>query len=308
MDPEVTILMGVYNGGAFLEPQLESLRGQSHANWRLIASDDGSTDDSQRVLDRFAQSCRAGQVVRVQGPGQGFARNYLSLLRNLPDAPGWVAFADQDDVWLDHKLKTGVTALAALGEGPALHCGRRLVVAGDLSQPRISPAFPKPPSFRNALVQNIASGNTILVNPAAAALLVAAARKTETVVAHDWWAYQLITGCGGAVLHDDRALILYRQHVENVIGANDGAMARLRRIAMMLRGDFRDWNGINLAALAAAKAALTPEASDLAQGMRQMRDARGALRRVRMLRELGLYRQTWPAHLALYLAAILGKL
>lgn len=300
--------MGVYNGGAFLEPQLESFAAQTHRNWRLIASDDGSSDDSWTVLDRFAARCGPGQVAVVKGPCKGFAQNYLSLLRGLPDAPGWIAFSDQDDVWLEHKLETGLRALEALGDAPAIHCGRRWVTATDLSGRRLSPDFRKAPGFRNALVQNIASGNTILANPAAAALLVQAARRTRTVIAHDWWAYQLVTGCGGTVLHDRAPLILYRQHVENVIGANDGAMARFRRIGMMLKGVFRDWNTVNLEALQAAEALLTPEARGLAEEMRRLRQNPSALARVRGVWRLGLYRQTLPGHAALYLAALLGKI
>ena len=54
----VTVLMAVRNGAQTLPAQLDSLAAQSHANWRLIASDDGSTDGSRAILQRFAATDR----------------------------------------------------------------------------------------------------------------------------------------------------------------------------------------------------------------------------------------------------------
>ena len=49
-DPLVAILMGTLNGAKFLSEQLDSLAAQTHQNWILLASDDGSTDDTLKIL------------------------------------------------------------------------------------------------------------------------------------------------------------------------------------------------------------------------------------------------------------------
>ncbi len=303
----VTILMGVYNGAEFLADQLQSIANQTHRNWHLIASDDGSTDESLSILRAFSEK-HPGQVEILAGPCRGHAANYLSLLRNLPDDPGWIAFADQDDVWLPEKLDHGIAALRAHANRVAIHFSRTWVVSRELTGPRLSATRPRPPSFQNALVQNIASGNTILATPRAASLLVKAARRVDHLIVHDWFVYQLITGCHGVALHDDRPALLYRQHATNSIGANDGLRARLRRMRMLWSGLYADWNDTNLRALSALSDLLAPDANRIVQNIMALRRDPNPLRRVAGLAALGVYRQTRVSQGALYLAAMLGKL
>lgn len=303
----VTILMGVWNGAAHLGEQLDSFAGQDHPGWRLVVSDDGSTDGSRAVLAGFAARMAPGQVAVADGPRQGHAANYLAMLRNLPDDPGWLAFSDQDDVWLPDRLSRGMAALAG-HSGPALYCSRSFITSVTLQGRRPSAPRPRPPSFRNALVQNIAAGNTMLLNPAAARMLAAAARGCPGFVVHDWWAYLLVTGAGGTVVHDDRPTLLYRQHARNAIGANDGALARLRRLGQVVAGTFRDWNDTNAVAMLAARRWLSPEAAAVFDAWQAMRACPRLIPRLRRLRALRLYRQTRASTAALWLAAVIGRL
>ena len=100
-DTCVTILLAVYNGALHLPQQLASLAEQTHRNWRVLASDDGSDDGSVGILDSFAAQ---NPVTRISGPRRGFNRNFMHLFQALPDRPGVVALCDQDDVWLSGKL------------------------------------------------------------------------------------------------------------------------------------------------------------------------------------------------------------
>ena len=305
----VAILMAVYDGAAYLQAQLDSIAAQSHHNWRLLASDDGSHDDSRIILARFA--ARHPSTVCLDGPQQGGTENFMSMLRALPDhvAPGtWVAFCDQDDVWLPERLERGLAALRDQDPAcPALYCSRTFIADEGLGSRRLSAPRPRPLGFRNALVQNVASGNTILLNPAAAELAVTAARETRRPVVHDWWLYQLIAGTGGTLVHDDMPSLLYRQHGINQIGANDGTRARMKRIGMLLRGSFREWNDINLAALRCSAHRLTAENRQLLERFDVMRRAH-LLGRLRGMRKLALYRQSTASTVALWLAAVFRHL
>lgn len=303
----VMILMAVYNGAEDLPEQLDSIAQQSHSDWRLLASDDGSTDSSRTLIENFGIRYPA---ICLDGPCTGSSGNFLSLIRRAPEhAPQnhWLAFADQDDVWLPDRLERGLMALAPFGDKPALYCSRtwitdRVCRSRRLSEPRL-----RPPSFRNALVQNIAAGNTILLNPAATRLVEAAAGNVARVVVHDWWVYQLVTGAGGQVVHDDAPTLLYRQHDGNQIGSNDRLRDRLRRIRQLLRGDFRDWNTVNIAALRASAPLLTAEHHRVLEDFATLREASLPSRLVQLAR-LGLYRQSHVSTIALWLAAVLGKL
>lgn len=304
MSARVTILMAVYNGGAVLREQLDSFAAQDHARWRLLASDDGSSDNSRAVLAAFA--AEGHDVTVLDGPGQGGTANFLSLVARAEEDGGWLAFSDQDDVWMPDRLSRGIAALEGL-DGPALYCSRTWITGPDLKGRRLSPARPRGASFRNALVQNVVAGNTILLNAQAARLARAAVHEARRVVVHDWWLYQLVTGAGGAVVHDDRPTLYYRQHVANQIGANDTWPARIRRIRQLLRGDFRAWNAVNIAALSASAHRLTPENRARLDAFADLHAA-GPLRRLAALRRLRLYRQSWPAQAALWLAALLGRM
>jgi len=306
--PHVAILMAVYNGAANLQDQLDSLAGQDHPDWHLISSDDASTDDSPALLEEFS---KAHPVTCLAGPCRGGAENFMSLIRRAPDhgAPGhWLAFCDQDDVWLPDRLSRGIAALRSGDpEQPALYCSRTWITDEHLRNRRLSAPRPRPLSFRNALVQNIASGNTILLNPAAATLIEAAARKTGPVVVHDWWIYQLVTGVGGRIVHDDQPTLLYRQHAVNQIGANDTRSAQIKRIWQLLRGSFRDWNETNIKALSCVKPQLTPENQ---QALVAFADMRCGLLPARLvgLRRLGLYRQSLASTLALWVSVLLKRI
>jgi len=311
---DITVLMAVYNGAAHLGAQLDSIEAQTHTDWRLIASDDGSSDDSRAVLEQTADRWAAahGPVLEIiDGPQRGAAENFMSLLRHLgaqARTPGWIAFCDQDDIWIEDKLARAQAAVQGHpAEVPAFYCARTWIMDPQMDKRRLSAPRPRPPGFRNALVQNIASGNTILLNPAASALVLEAATRVGGVVVHDWWVYQLITGAGGIVVHDDTPALLYRQHAGNEIGANDTWRARIKRIRQLLQGDFRDWNRINVAALNTTAEMLSVQNREILSGFGSL-PARGVLARLVLLQRLRLYRQSFASTAALWLAAVLGKL
>ncbi len=307
--PHVMILMAVYNGARFLEAQLSSIAAQSHSDWNLLISDDGSTDASRDILTQAAKDMP--NITCLNGPGQGGTANFMSLICAAADhapADSWIAFSDQDDVWLPTRLERGIAALQIQDpDQPALYCSRTWITDETLSTRSLSAARPRPLGFRNALVQNVASGNTILLNAAAARLVMQAAQETTRPVVHDWWIYQLISGAGGALVHDDTPSLLYRQHGVNQIGANMGHRARLRRIGMLLSGHFRDWNDTNLAALRCSAHRLTVENRALLEQFAAIR-MRAIPARVNGIRRLGLYRQSPLSTLALWLAAAAGRL
>lgn len=308
--PHISILMAVYNGGRWLPEQLQSFAAQDHPDWQLLASDDESGDDSQAQVERFAQG-QPQNVLGLQGPGQGGAQNFLSLLRAAPEhmpEEGWLAFADQDDIWFADRLSRGVKQLQQCDPlRPALYCSATTVVDQDLQNARPSRQHLRRPSFRNALTQNIAAGNTILLNAAASRLLCAAAQEIEGFVVHDWWAYQMITGVGGEVIYDPTPTLQYRQHHGNEIGANQGLRAGLRRGGFLLRGGVRQWNAQNLQTLAASAHRF---AADHRQALTLFGRVHGAglFGRLCGLVKLQPYRQTLLGTVFLYLAGLLKRL
>ena len=302
--PKVTVLMALYQGERHLRAQLDSLAAQT-ADWRLVVGDDGSSDAGPQILQDFARD-RPGRVELRPGPRRGAAANFMALLAGLPEAPGHVALADQDDVWQADKLSRALAALEPCGHHPALYCSRVEICDEALRPSGLSRLPVRPPSFRHALVQNLVQGNTAVLNPAAAALARAAAQGAGEVVMHDWWLYQVVSGAGGRVIHDPEPSLLYRQHGANVVGANDGAGARLASLTRMLQGRHRDWSRANLREMQRLRDRLTPENRRLLDDFAALAGP-GAVARLRALRRGAFYRQGHLSQAALWLAAALGR-
>ncbi|OWY13184.1 hypothetical protein B6V72_10325 [Thioclava sp. F34-6] len=295
----VTILMAIRDPGPELRDQLESLATQTHPEWRLIVGDDSRSDAAHDLLAEFARS----HEVRIgAGPQKGAGVNFLSLLSGLdPAKTEFIAFCDQDDVWLPDRLARGI---AALDEGkPALYCSRTWVCDANLGNKHLSARHPDRPSFRNALVQNIAAGNTILLNPGGAELAISAARELQVAPRHDWWIYQLFTGCGVRVVYDAEPTLLYRQHGRNAEGANLTMRAKLSRLKRLLKGEWRGWVDVQCAALTASAHRFTPENRTIFNRFLNMREADFSTRMKEFAR-LRLYRQSRAATLALWIGAV----
>ena len=305
--PLVVILMGTMNGARFLPEQLDSLQAQTHQNWFLIASDDGSTDDTLRILKAYQAKWPAGKLIIKEGPKQGFCVNFLSMACDPNIKADFYAFCDQDDVWLPAKLDVALQNIAQNQEEnvPYVYGGRTTYVNENLKKIGCSPLFAFPRTFRNALIQSIAGGNTMVFNQSAKIAL----EKVGLVQhpSHDWWIYQLITGVGGEVFYDSIPQVLYRQHKNALVGGNNSFLARVERISMVFKGEFRRWSDQNIAILSAAQPLLTHGSRETLELFKKMRNAR-LKDRFRLMEVAGLYRQTWRGTISLVLAALLRKI
>lgn len=270
-------------------------------------SDDGSTDDTLAILDAYRSRWGTDRLSIVAGPSAGSCTNFLSLTSRPDIQADRYAWADQDDVWETDKLARAVACLRPLDDRrPLLYGARTLSTDADNRTTGLSPPLPRSPSFANALVQNFAGGNTMVFNQAARALL-AQAGPAVRAVAHDWWAYLLIAGCGGAVLYDPGPAVRYRQHGRNQIGATPHPLTRIRRLQPLLGGEFSRWIDANLASLDRMRQHLTTENRVTLD--RFARSRHQALpQRLSGLCQSGVHRQTLLGNVLLACAAVLGRL
>ena len=106
----ISVAMCTFNGEKFLEAQLDSVAQQTLKPIELVVCDDGSSDDTQAIVVRFAQS--APFAVRyISNPSRlGYRLNFMNAARQCTS--DLIAFCDQDDIWCADKLKRAAVPFA----------------------------------------------------------------------------------------------------------------------------------------------------------------------------------------------------
>lgn len=303
----IAILLCAYNGEKFLSQQLDSIGRQTYPNWKIWISDDGSNDETLAICARYEQQWGRAKLQVIQGPSKGFAANFLSVVCRSDIDADYFAYSDQDDIWEEDKLARALERLETFGDVvPTLYCSRTRLIDEHGQPIGFSKLFKREPDFRNALVQNVGGGNTMMFNRAGRKLLVAAGPDLR-VVAHDWWTYVAISAAGGKVVYDSYPSLLYRQHGHNLIGSNKGWGPYLTRICLLMKGQLRGWVDQNIAGLRRI-------APQLSQANKQVFDTFVASRNGRLLNRIcnlkrsGVFRQTFMGNVGIFVAALFKKL
>ena len=305
--PKVAVLMCTMQAQHFLAQQLNSIATQTHPSWAIWASDDGSDDHTHAILEYYQAHWGEDRISIHAGPAEGSTANFLSLTCRADIDADYFAFADQDDVWEADKLERAVAWLQTVpAEVPALYGSRTLLVDARNQHLGYSPLFEHSPSFRNALVQSVFGGNTMVFNRAARDLLRSAGEDVEAIT-HDWWAYMLVSSCGGMVHYDPYPTVRYRQHAANQFGANINPLAQFRRARLLLQGRFRGWINANLRALMRVRHRMTPDNQQVLDAFIDAR-RRWAGARLLGLWRTGVRRQTVLGNIGITLAALINRL
>jgi glycosyltransferase involved in cell wall biosynthesis len=302
----IAILLCTFNGARFLPAQLSSYSNQTWRDWRLFASDDGSSDQTAAILAQYQKTLGSNQVQIRSGPRRGFVTNFLSLVCDPSIDADYYAYSDQDDIWEPEKLARAIEVLQQTPPHvPAVFGSRTRLIDDDGREFGLSPLFPYKPEFRNALVQNIAGGNTMVLNAAAREYLMAGGSGLH-LPGHDWWTYLVTTAVGGQVHYEPTPLVKYRVHPDNVMGSNLGLINHARRLHMVARGRFRQWTDLNVAALRPLRSRMTAENQALFDMFCEARDRPFIGRQIGLL-QTGIYRQTPLGNVGLIVAALLKK-
>ena len=305
--PEVAILLCTFEGQRFLHEQLASFEAQSLKAWALLVSDDGSSDRTLDILQEQQKQWGRGKLTLQSGPRQGFAANFLSLTCQADIKADFYAYADQDDIWEADKLERAVQWLKSVPEDiPALYCSRTRLVDEENRTLGYSPLFKRPPCFANALMQNIGGGNTMVFNHATRKLLCQAGKDIK-VVSHDWWAYILVTGCGGKVFYDEYPSVRYRQHKENLLGSNKSTKAQLIRIKKLLSGGYKEWNQINIDALKKSNIELSEENLKILNCFKRGR-VNNLYKRIVYIKKSKIHRQNVIGNLGIIMGILINKI
>lgn len=235
----ITVLMATYNGEKFLRTQLDSILNQvlpQDFRLKIIVRDDGSTDETLDILKEYCDNYKdtvnyyAGENVRT-------ARSFWHLLKNCPESD-YYAFSDQDDFWYPDKLARAVKMLQAESEQdiPLLYSSNVMVADGELN-----PSVPLNSGnihtdLAHVLIYNVSTGCTIVFNKAAHDEFVKYDMNQNMAIIHDRLC-DLITVLFGKIIYDSEPSMLYRQHGNNVVGAQSsrGLKSFIRRVKRFVK-------------------------------------------------------------------------
>ena len=220
----IDILLATYNGERYLPELLSSLEQQTYTDWKLIVIDDCSKDKTTDILRSFQKASKHSVEISVNSNSVGCGKeNFFALARK--STGDYIAFCDQDDVWLPNKLETCMHAMCNAEKEntslPILVYSDLKVVDNNLNL--ISPSFfsysnyRKNPQLQHLICQNQITGCTILANKALNQLCIQA-KNYDQILMHDSW-YGITAMTFGKVIYINKSLILYRQHGNNSVGA-----------------------------------------------------------------------------------------
>jgi glycosyltransferase involved in cell wall biosynthesis len=208
--PLIYVLLATFNGAKHLNLQLQSIADQNHVRVKVIANDDGSSDDTMNILEKWKES---GLIEKISTSNRkGPTSAFLTLLKESSECE-FVAFSDQDDIWVQDKLWKQF--LRITDSSPTLVFSSRQYIDQDGKSIGASKKLQKSPSFRNAMVENIAPGNTLMLNNSAINLVNRI--SAVNVFHYDAWIYLLLSAFG-KISYVDEHLVNYRIHSNNHVG------------------------------------------------------------------------------------------
>ncbi|MBR5230919.1 MAG: glycosyltransferase family 2 protein [Clostridia bacterium] len=307
----ILILLAAYNGSAYLAGQLDSILAQDCDDWHLIVSDDGSDDGTQDILAAYA-AAHPGKITCCASPKpfSNACDHFLHLLCAHHDAD-YVMFCDQDDVWHRDKISHTLAKMQET-EGssrlPSLVFTDMRVVDEALEE--IHPSFLSHSdlkadrcTLRHLLMQNVASGNTVMINAALARLIVSS-RPASGILMHDWW-FALVAAAMGNIGYVPRATADYRQHSANSVGAVGGrslAYIRKRASVQVIKTAVFSASAQAEALLHAYGKLLSPENAEIIRACAAIKDS-GWTERRRLYLHYGLFKSGLMRLIAQFLFA-----
>lgn len=215
---KVQVLMSTYNGEKYLREQIDSILSQEGVKACLLVRDDGSKDNTINILKEYRD------IEIIEGHNVGVYKSFFELINKSGDY-GYYSFADQDDVWDRDKLRIAIDMLDGRHDIPSVYASNTRLVDADLNFIKNEEDNPKT-TLGSAFVKNFCTGCTMVFN----AKLMNKLRYNlpSYVPMHDWWVNLVCLSIGGLSIYDTKPHMDYRQHGENIYGAESGMIAKLR--------------------------------------------------------------------------------
>lgn len=217
---KVDILLATYNGEEYLVEQLESILSQSYSNFRLLISDDCSTDGTRKILEEYKEKDNRIQLF-FQGKNLGVIKNFEYLLKKVESK--YYMLSDQDDIWKKDKIEKSVDKIENTGSDlvytdlEVVDENLNVTYESYWKLKGIYHKIKKYNNFDSLYLNNFVTGCTIISRKEFIKDILPLPNSSKFIL-HDYW-IALIVSQSGKVAYIEEPLIKYRQHKNNKIGS-----------------------------------------------------------------------------------------
>ena len=218
---KINILMATYNGRRYLKKQIDSILNQTFSDFRLLISDDASTDSTLKILEEYEKKDSRVEIYSHE-KNMGVVENFEFLINKVRSE--YFMFADQDDVWEPDKIEKSLRKLEETASD--LVYTDLEVVDNKLNQ--IEPSFWKQKGFYNKIIKynnfeslylnNYINGCTMLCKSSWINEFLPLPKNSKYVI-HDYW-IALVVSHRGKMAYIEKPTIKYRQHGNNQVGSS----------------------------------------------------------------------------------------
>jgi rhamnosyltransferase len=229
----VAVLLAAYNGEKWLVEQVESILRQTGVTPTIFISLDSSTDNSLALCKSFIDRYSSVRLLPYGQRFGGAGKNFYRLIRDVDFSDfDYVAFSDQDDIWLPNKLLHAVSLIEREFDVVSSDVlafwedGREKLVKKSYQQKKFD-------YFFEAAGAGCTYVLTVSVLSAFKEFLITHWNEVNNVELHDWMIYAYCRSKGYSWHINDRPLMHYRQHATNQVGFNSGFKAYKKRFQLV---------------------------------------------------------------------------
>ena len=211
---KVDILLATYNGEMYIVDQIESILNQSFSNFRLMVSDDCSTDNTVAIIEEYLQKDQRITLYR-QNKNLGYIKNFEYLL-DKSDAD-YIMFCDQDDIWVHNKIEKLLEYISSR-KCSLVYSNVTLIDQNNnklnkdyYEELKIKPLINK--CNKSILFRNPIIGNTVIMKKDLKSKII----FIPSLIPHDWY-LGIIASLEDGLVYCPEKLVRYRQHSNNTSG------------------------------------------------------------------------------------------
>lgn len=233
---KINLLMATHNGEKYLSNQIESLLEQTYINWKLLIRDDGSKDNTLKIINKYKKKDNRIKLISDTKGNLGVAKNFEELIKKSNS--NYIIFVDQDDVWKKNKIETLYSNIKKLEQKhspktPILVHSDSYITDENLNI--ISKKFIGKRGNLNGLNNLIFSpsvqGSSMIINNSLKNKILP---FPDAIKVHDYY-ISIVNEIFGVRKFINKPLMYYRQHSNNEIGFDKNIFTKLGKI---LKRDF----------------------------------------------------------------------